>query len=144
MIYLLKKFVLAVTYISAAAPHTGLNAIPYGMCVVHASATHKVPVVRLVAIVWHESRWRHRAKGSTSDFGLGQIHCPSRYCDDPPTRNQLKMLYDPCTNVHFVGDLLKRKHHRLRQYNPGNPKYVEKIAWVERQLRKGGVLLARM
>jgi soluble lytic murein transglycosylase-like protein len=116
---------------------------------VDAADRFAVPWQRIAAVIDHETRWRAGAVSRTNDFGLGQIHCPSRWCSRVPTAAQRRALLDPCHNIHITAMELAHKRGLCRRrggdcreggyvalYNPGQPTYLGSIRKLEARFRR--------
>lgn len=144
---LLREAVLATASILAFAPAgnvTPTQAVEYGVCTVAAARRHGIPWQRLAAVVQHESQWRADARSHSNDWGLGQIHCPSKRCAAEPSPAERAALLDGCINLQFAAELLRSKRQACRNdcgdggyvrlYNPGNPDYLAAILRIERRI----------
>jgi hypothetical protein len=112
------------------------KAVEMAICAVETSLSNNISLSRLLAIVSHESKWKHEAKGKTQDFGLGQIHCPSKYCKKLPTSEEIKTLLSPCDNLKITGEIIKRNGKNVGRYNPGNSQYSNNILLKEKMINK--------
>jgi soluble lytic murein transglycosylase-like protein len=140
---------VAILTVSRAEDLTPRQAAHHAACLVDAANRFAVPWQRIAAVIDHETRWKADAVSQSNDFGLGQIHCPSRWCRRVPTPAQRKALLDPCHNIHMTAMELAHKRglcrHRGRDcrngayvslYNPGQPKYYTSIRRLEARFRR--------
>lgn len=149
---LLREGLLAAIAILSLAPQgnvTAADAATLGICLVDASRRHELPWQQLAAVVHHESMWRRDARSHTNDYGLGQIHCPSKYCRQKPTPEELARLFDGCTNLGYSAELLASKKAICRKvggacsgggyirfYNPGSEVYLSAVLRIERRIQR--------
>ena len=132
---LLKQTALATFYILNLSPKTTpIKAVELGMCVARASEESGASVERITSIINHESQWNASARSQTNDHGLGQLHCPSKFCSRHPSSEELELLYDGCSNIEMMAQWLKDNNNLVERYNPGNPGHAVSIHTMERRL----------
>lgn len=120
--------------ILTVSPATGpMPAVEHAICVAQAAPAAGVPWERVVAVVKHESDWDTNAVSRTNDWGLGQIHCPSRFCPRELTPEDRTRLLDGCTNIRYTIDVLRGG---IRAYNPGSPRHAETVGRIEKRIRR--------
>jgi soluble lytic murein transglycosylase-like protein len=145
----IREAILATAAILSLAPSgnvTPSQAVEYGVCTVTAGQRNGIPWQRLAAVVHHESEWRADARSPSNDWGLGQIHCPSKYCGKVPSTHERAALLDGCTNLRYAAELLRSKRQAchedceggnyVRLYNPGSPTYMFAIQRLERKIQR--------
>jgi len=123
----------------------GPDAIPIAESTAKYAAKYQVDPFDILAVIYHESRFKPRARSRTHDHGLMQIHCPSRsyasWC-----RNLKKLLqidYNIKIGVMILAkrrDRCKRKKHRhkshwIRHYNWNDKKYDLKILKIRDHMK---------
>lgn len=118
----------------------------YAACLVAAERSTGVSWARLAAVIQHESQWRPTLVSGTSDYGLGQHHCPSFFCRRRPRAVLTRaILFEPCANIQLTAEELARKRQACRRkhcgnyvklYNPGNPTYAAQIARWEAKFKR--------
>ena len=129
------------------APHVPpQNAMGYAESIHTASATHRVDWRALTATIHRESRFKRHARSKTNDYGLGQHHCPSFFCDKVPTPAQMACLMDPGCNIHLTARELSGKIRLCRKkrtckdflqlYNPGSHGYAQRTRDVMDRIDK--------
>lgn len=107
----------AILHLAPATPPA--RAAEWGICAAASARRHGIKTNLLVAVVQRESQWRPEVVSNTNDWGLGQLHCPGRWCGRTPTRDERAALLDACTNLDRTAWFLR--HRGLRAYNPGSP-----------------------
>ena len=143
----IRETILATAAILTLAPAGQVSApraVEYGVCTVQAARRHGIPWQRVAAIVHHESEWRPEARSQSNDWGLGQIHCPSKHCGKTPSPVEQAALLDGCTNLLYTAEMLRSKQRAckedcgggnyLRLYNPGSPTYQLAVQRIERRI----------
>jgi soluble lytic murein transglycosylase-like protein len=131
---LLKLTLVAAAAIFNFAPSTyPPTVMEWGACVAVSSARHRVPVDLLVSVIQHESQWDPEATSHTHDFGLGQMHCPSKWCRKAePDEAERGRLLDPCTNIDMTAEFLRTRG--LKAYNPGSPQHAQSVLALARKV----------
>lgn len=107
----------------------------YASCVAVASHQTGADPALIVSVITHESSWNENAISHTKDRGLGQIRCPSKWCSKSPTKHELDVLMNGCSNIRIVAEFLVERG--IKGYNPGNPEHkVRVLGKRERLLRR--------
>jgi hypothetical protein len=91
-------------YILAAilflAPQLGVRTAKQYARLIHVeSRRYSVDPLLVVALAHTESGWWHRAKSSTSDYGLMQVHVSTT--TNPHLIGRQEVLFDPATNIRY-------------------------------------------
>jgi hypothetical protein len=131
----------------ASSKVTPPRAAYYAACVVRAQRSYDIPWQQIAGVIQHESQWRETIVSHTNDYGLGQHHCPSFFCQRKPGFLERLAMFEPCANIQLTAQELSHKRWRCGRkkktckdyvalYNPGNPTYARSIhRWEAKFLR---------
>ena len=140
----MKLAVLIYILMELGAPHT--TAPEIARQIQKASIQYHIDPILITSVIWHESRFRTSAyRKSTSDYGLMQIHCPTR--DYAPWCKQRKKFATIKCNINIGVYLLyikkkrclrdhKHKSHWIRHNNWLDKNYDTKILRTSQIIRR--------
>jgi Transglycosylase SLT domain len=123
------------------------NATVYATAIEQASRTYDIEWPLITALLYRESHFNPVNVSPTNDYGIGQHHCPSFYCQRKPTPEQKACMLDAACNIDLTAQELVYKMktcHRMGRrctdfvqlYNPGSPGYARRTRAVAKRIER--------
>ena len=135
------------------------KATVFAAAIEKASRKYEIEWSLLTAILRRESHFQEKNISRTSDYGIGQHHCPSFYCGKKPTPEQRACLLDAECNIDLTAQELiykiktckrlgKRCTDFVQMYNPHSKGYAARTRAMQREIedlaRKKRLLMDRV
>jgi hypothetical protein len=135
LLLLFKKALLYFYTLIVLVPNIGApKSAELSVCIAAAEIKFRFKITELIAVIYKESKWNEGSVGATNDWGLGQIHCPSKYCDKRPSTVQRAKLLSGCDNLFMVAEFLQDRG--ITSYNPASDMHLTRVQRLQRKISR--------